>query len=173
MFGREAPDQVRMACSSPPDRGAHRRLQRGGGDDLSVNIVEEGGAWNRAYYPEARPSPGPRARPRPACRRRPRPRRPLPGHHLVEHAAKRPDITSRIRRPAFRLLGAHVRRRAENGACGRHHRRTGDRWRAGHVARLTSFGLHESREAKIQDLHGAVRARIFIFAGLRSRCTMP
>ena len=38
------------------------------------------------------------------------------GQHLVEHAAERPDVAALVDRPSARLLGAHVRRGAEQHA---------------------------------------------------------
>ena len=52
-----------------------------------------------------------------------------PGEHLEQHAAERPDVGAAIDGLAARLLGAHVRRRAEDHADARH-RRAGDRRRA-------------------------------------------
>ena len=39
-----------------------------------------------------------------------------PGEAFVEHAAERPDVGALVDRAAARLLGAHVRRGAENDA---------------------------------------------------------
>ena len=36
------------------------------------------------------------------------------GQHLVEHASEGPDVAALVRRPALRLLGRHVGRRAEH-----------------------------------------------------------
>ena len=38
------------------------------------------------------------------------------GEHLVEHAAERPDVAALVGGPSLRLLGAHVRRGAEDHA---------------------------------------------------------
>ena len=40
----------------------------------------------------------------------------LPGEHLVEHAPERPDVAALVDRASLRLLGTHVRRRAEDHA---------------------------------------------------------
>ena len=45
-----------------------------------------------------------------ACERR------AAGQHLVAHAAERPDVGAFVHRQAASLLGAHVRRRAENSS---------------------------------------------------------
>ena len=76
----------------------------------------------------------------------------LAGEHLVDHAAKRPDVGPLVDRPPARLLRTHVRRRPENHACPRTD--GGDRWRVDDVARR-AFLAERLGEAEIQQLGDA------------------
>ncbi len=73
-----------------------------------------------------------------------------PAQHLVEHHSERPDVGALVDRHALRLLGRHVRRRAENHPhlrrAERQSRRRRELRRRAHSRRL-----HRLRQAEIQD----------------------
>ena len=97
-------------------------------------------------------------------------KRALARQHLVEHAAKRPDIGAFVHRQPARLLRAHVRRRAEDDARLRPVRRDGRR-----PAR-DQAQLHRRRPSFASPKSSTFTAPagvIFMLAGLRSRWTMP
>jgi predicted nucleic acid-binding protein len=48
-------------------------------------------------------------------------------NHLVEHTSQRPNVRPFVRWPSLRLLGRHVRSRAENHADAGHRRRARNR----------------------------------------------
>jgi hypothetical protein len=69
--------------------------------------------------------------------------RPAPGEHLVDHAPEREDVGASVHRPSLRLLGRHVRRRANHGRGARRERRHRVRGR-----RL----LEQLRHAEVEEL---------------------
>src|SRR5262249_54092488 len=93
---------------------------------------------------------------------------PLSGQHLEEHTAEGPDIAALVSLLAARLLGAHVRGRSEyhTETC---ERRARDRRQ---VLRRRGVVRERFREAKVQHLHGAVRADLDV-RRLEMRCTIP
>ena len=82
-------------------------------------------------------------------------KRPTPGQHLVEHAAKRPDVGALVDDPALRLLGGHIRRRPDHHPHLRGRGGQRDRRRHG-GADATRFRLEGFGQAEVQHLHGAV-----------------
>ena len=80
-----------------------------------------------------------------------RPERAPAGQHLVQHAAERPDVRAPVHRLAARLLGAHVRRRAEDHS---------DAWAVTVGEWVRSDDVESPpevlREPEVQHLHGAV-----------------
>ncbi len=86
-------------------------------------------------------------------------KRRLPGEHLVENDAESPDVGTRVDRPAARLLGAHVRRRAENdpglGQRGRGQYRRFRSARSNHLIRAL-------RDTEIEDFDDTVCAQLDI-----------
>jgi len=127
------------AAAAPPRRG---RRRRGRGRGRRVPRVRRGvreqpqhlrgrlrparRSPRQAAQDERREQRRHRRRPRAVRRRAPlQPRRdigrgargPLPDQHLVEHQPERVQIAARVHRPARRLLGRHVARRAQ-GALG-------------------------------------------------------
>ena len=79
------------------------------------------------------------------------------GQHLVEHTAKRPDVAAFVRRAPLGLLGAHVRRRAENHPDAGHHGGCRDGRRLRDVRRAAGR-LHRLCQAEVEHLDGAVGA---------------
>ena len=84
-------------------------------------------------------------------------KRALPGEHLVEHAAERPDVAALLGRPSLRLLGAYIRRRPENRPNAGHHRGRGDRRRLREPNGTRGrWCLRQLRQSEIQYLHHPV-----------------
>ena len=92
----------------------------------------------------------------------------LARQHLVEHAAERPDVGAPVDGFAARLLGAHVRRRAEHHA-GLGHRGRRQRGRLRPVVARGSSALAMPKSSTFTVPSGVS----LMFAGFRSRCTMP
>ena len=84
-------------------------------------------------------------------------KRPTARQHLEQDDAEGPDVGAAIHRLPARLLGAHVGSGAENDPGPRHRRRREGR-RLRHVRRRTRGGLQGLGQAKVEHLHGAVRA---------------
>ena len=93
--------------------------------------------------------------------------RPAASRHLVEHQPEREEIRACVQRCAAQLLRRHVGQRADGGA-GIGERRMGHHRR---LARDVGVELVDARQAEIQDF--GPRAVCTMFAGLRSRWTMP
>ncbi len=92
----------------------------------------------------------------------------LAREHLVQHTAKRPNVGAPIDSLTSRLLRAHVRSRAEHHAHFSHRRcRKCGRARAGRRARVERLAIPKS------STFTKPSGRSLMFAGLRSRCTMP
>ena len=109
--------------------------------------------------------------PRQSCRAPFRRKGRASGEHLEQHAAKRPDVGALVDRLAARLLRTHVGGGAENDA------------RAVSIARRSCVDAADAvepplsicdrfGEPEVEHLDRAVRV-ILMFAGLRSRWTMP
>ena len=86
--------------------------------------------------------------------------RPRARQHLVEHGAERPDVAAPIGLASLGLLGAHVRRGAEQHAA-LDQRRTGDR-RARRRRRRwpRRLRLHDLGQPEVEQLHRAVRPQL-------------
>ena len=89
-------------------------------------------------------------------------------HHLVQHAAKRPEVGSLVDHRASHLFRAHVRCRAEQRAVARAANR--------HGRRLSQIGCGivgvELRQAEVEDFDDPPDV-ILMLAGFRSRWTIP
>ena len=96
---------IRASAASCRRRRASFRRQRRSSRRMDAGVAS-GSASSRARG---------RARRR-SCPRRSPANAGAPGQHLVEHAAERPDVGALVDGLPARLLGAHVRRRAENDA---------------------------------------------------------
>ena len=86
-------------------------------------------------------------------RRRRRANAALPGQHLVQHAAERPDVGALVDRLPARLLRAHVRGGAENDALARPADASSS---ATASDRRRRVARHRFRQAEVEDLHDAL-----------------
>ena len=90
------------------------------------------------------------------------------GQHLVEHDAEREDVGARIQRVAERLLRRHVQDGADGGA------QAGQGPEVAPLAALpVSSGDSIIAARPKSSSFASPRAVTKMFAGLRSRCTMP
>ena len=80
-------------------------------------------------------------------------KRPPAGEHLVEHAAKRPDVGARVGLLALHHLRRHVLKRAEDGALRRQRSRPGGRGGDGEGAAAVDRAGHDLRQTEIEQLH--------------------
>ncbi len=127
---------MQAALEQPPDR-----LRRVGGEPAPVDVLHDHGG-ERLGDPLALEQPP-------------------PGQHLVEHDAERPDVGAAVDLLALGLLGAHVRRRAEDHAGDRsgrgqrrRHRRAGTG--AGRV------GRQRLGQSEVEHLDLAVRGELHV-----------
>ena len=99
-------------------------------------------------------------------------KRALARQHLVEHAAERPDVGALVDGLAARLLGAHVRGRAEHHADAGHHRRADVIVGDAVASTLPDIGSSAFASPK-SSTFTVPSGRTLMFAGFRSRWMMP
>ena len=165
----------RQPTRSHPVRGARRRSSSTACAGPSRGSGAAGGAPTAAWSPARRPTSGSlfstrRQHVRDVVARE----RAAAGEHLVEHDAEGPDVGALVDGLAARLLGRHVGRRAEDHA---HLRRRGP---SASASSARADALPEPAPAGSSALarpksstFTVPSARTLMFAGFRSRWTMP